>query len=227
VLIGGRVLKIWRKRMSDGSTTRILPPRSTIVGGGDTKLPNNGEPKSAPTRTAGPIIGRAIPIPAAQSKLAAPESPEATPEKSIQADLREAAEAWRRYQATHDRDAVYGYLTAVYNVVMKWKREQRAWKSVGLALKLQGNAISMRVEPFAVVIRCTSAPDKVDGKTRSKWSRALRVAEAFKDRGMSVKALRRMASTHSLETCPSSRFVEHRTTYKQPENGLLHPYRAL
>jgi len=45
-------------------------------------------------------------------------------------------------------------------------------------MKLQGDTTSMRVEPFALVIRCTSAPDKVDGKTRSKWSRVLRyVAE--------------------------------------------------
>jgi hypothetical protein len=41
--------------------------------------------------------------------------------------------AWRRYQATHDRDAVYGYLAAVHNVVRKWKRERRAWKSAALA----------------------------------------------------------------------------------------------
>jgi hypothetical protein len=59
--------------------------------------------------------------------------------------------------------------------VMKWKREQRAWKSASLALKLRGWTTSMRVELFAVAIRCTSDPDKVDGKTRSKWSRALRV----------------------------------------------------
>jgi hypothetical protein len=76
-----------------------------------------------------------------------------------------------------------GYLAAVYSVVMKWKREQRAWKSAGLALRLHCDTKSMRVEPFAVVIRCTSAPDKVDGKTRSKWSRALRVTEAFKGPG--------------------------------------------
>jgi hypothetical protein len=44
-------------------------------------------------------------------------------------------------------------------------------------MKLQGDTTSMRVEPFAVVIRCTSAPDKVDGKTRSKWSRALRYTQ--------------------------------------------------
>ena len=44
-------------------------------------------------------------------------------------------------------------------------------------MKLQGDTTSMRVEPFALVIRCTSAPDKVDGKTRSKWSRALRYTQ--------------------------------------------------
>jgi hypothetical protein len=54
-------------------------------------------------------------------------------EKSIQTDLGEVEMAWRRYQATQDRDAVYGYLAAVHNVVRKWKRERRAWKSAGLA----------------------------------------------------------------------------------------------
>jgi hypothetical protein len=68
------------------------------------------------------------------------------------------------------------------------EQQHRAWKSAGLALKLQGPTTSMRVEPFAVVIRCTSDPDKVDGKTRSKWSRALRVAEAFKGRDASIQA---------------------------------------
>ena len=35
-------------------------------------------------------------------------------------------------------------------------------------------------EPFAVVIFCTSDFRKLDAKTRSKWSRALRYAERFK-----------------------------------------------
>jgi hypothetical protein len=163
------------KTMSDGSAIQILSPQSTIVGGGDTKLPNNAEPKTALTEIADrPIIARAAPSSAARSKQAVPKSPEAQLEKSVKVDLGEVEQAWRRYQATHDRDAVDGYLAAVYNVVMKWKREQRAWKSAGSALRLQCDKTSMRVEPFAVVIRCTSAPDKVDGKTRSKWSRALR-----------------------------------------------------
>ena len=35
-------------------------------------------------------------------------------------------------------------------------------------------------EPFAAIIRCTADPAKVDKRTRSKWSRALRYALANK-----------------------------------------------
>jgi hypothetical protein len=50
---------------------------------------------------------------------------------------------------------------------MKWKRERRAWKSAGFVLKLLDDTTIMRVEP---------------------WSRALRVAEAFKGPETSVEA---------------------------------------
>ena len=36
-------------------------------------------------------------------------------------------------------------------------------------------------EPFAAVILCTADRDKVDERTRSKWSRVLRFAADFKD----------------------------------------------
>jgi hypothetical protein len=175
--------------MSDGSTIRILPRRPTIIGGADTTLPNKLEPRAALTTFEGhPIAGREVSRPISNPIRRGPTSPEAKLEKSVKADLGEVEKAWRRYQGTHDRDAVYGYLAAVYKVVAKWKREQRAWKSAGLALKLQGDTTTIRVEPFAVLIRCTSTPDKVDGKTRSKWSRVLRVTEAFKGQDTSIKA---------------------------------------
>jgi hypothetical protein len=82
-------------------------PRLTIMGARDAKIPNNGEPKATPTEIASrPIVGRAVPSPVAYSKQATPISPEAKLEKSIQADLGEVEQAWRRCQATHDRDAV-------------------------------------------------------------------------------------------------------------------------
>jgi hypothetical protein len=35
-------------------------------------------------------------------------------------------------------------------------------------------------EPFAAIIRCTADPEKVDKRTRSKWSRVLRYAMEYK-----------------------------------------------
>jgi hypothetical protein len=40
--------------------------------------------------------------------------------------------------------------------------------------------VSDREDPFAAVIRCTADPAKADKRTRSKWSRVLRYAAAYK-----------------------------------------------
>jgi hypothetical protein len=41
-------------------------------------------------------------------------------------------------------------------------------------------AVSDREDPFAAVIRCTADPAKADKRTRSKWSRVMRYAAAYK-----------------------------------------------
>jgi hypothetical protein len=43
-------------------------------------------------------------------------------------------------------------------------------------------------EPFAAIIRCTADPAKVDKRTRSKWSRALRYAAEFKTNAEPIAA---------------------------------------
>jgi hypothetical protein len=45
---------------------------------------------------------------------------------------------------------------------------------------LQRLKVSDREDPFAAIIRCTADAAKVDRRTRSKWSRALRYAAAYK-----------------------------------------------
>ena len=112
--------------MSDESTIPIMPPGSMTTGSADTTLPNSREPKPASTeiRTRS-MLPQAAPNPVLDRISQGPTSPEARLEKSVKLDLQVVEQAWRRYQATHDRDAVYGYLSAVYRVVMKWKREQR------------------------------------------------------------------------------------------------------
>jgi len=85
---------------------------------------------------------------------------------------------WRRYQCSRCRNAIYLYLAAVFDLVTNWNND--ADRCARLALDLKGHATPRRVEPFDVVIRCTSDPGKVDPRTRSKWSRALRFAEQSK-----------------------------------------------
>jgi hypothetical protein len=74
-------------------------------------------------------------------------------------------------------------LAAVFETVMVWAKEGKAVSRAHRALHLRGHQSIREPEPFAAVILCTSDPDKVDCRTRSKWSRALRYAAEFKDLG--------------------------------------------
>ena len=59
---------------------------------------------------------------------------------------------------------------------MWWDQEGKAINRALRALHLRGHNSIREPEPFAAVILCTADPDKVDERTRSKWSRVLRYA---------------------------------------------------
>jgi hypothetical protein len=83
-------------------------------------------------------------------------------------------------EASRDRNAIYGYLTAVYGLVAWWAAEGRAADRARRALRLQRLEVSDREDPFAAMIRCTADPVKTDKRTRSKWSRVMRYAAGYK-----------------------------------------------
>jgi hypothetical protein len=83
-------------------------------------------------------------------------------------------------QSSRDRDAIYGYLTAVFALVTWWSAEGRKIDRARRALRLQRLEVSDREHPFAAIIRCTADPAKADKRTRSKWSRLMRYAVAYK-----------------------------------------------
>ena len=89
-------------------------------------------------------------------------------------------EAWRESRRQHDRFSVYQYLTAVFDLVAVWEKENRAVDRAKRALWLKGRAGGDKIEPFAAVIRCTSSRKKVDSKARSKWAHALMFAAEYK-----------------------------------------------
>jgi plasmid stabilization system protein ParE len=95
---------------------------------------------------------------------------------ALNEDLLRLRNAWSACQASRDRDAIYVYLSALFNLVAWWTAESRALDRARWALRLQNQDASSCNEPFAGVIRCTADPAKVDKRTRSKWSRVLRYA---------------------------------------------------
>ncbi len=96
--------------------------------------------------------------------------------EALRQDLLRLRNAWEESQASRERDAIYSYLTAVFDLVAWWAAEKRAIDRAHKALRLRQITPFENEEPFAVVIRCTADPRKVDKRTRSKWSRALRYA---------------------------------------------------
>jgi hypothetical protein len=83
--------------------------------------------------------------------------------------------AWDDFQECRKRDAVYGYLKAVFALVVDCKGRRRTNKLLRRAFQFSALPFDKNADPFAAVIRCTSER-KVDNKTISKWARALRYA---------------------------------------------------
>jgi hypothetical protein len=100
--------------------------------------------------------------------------------EALRQDLQRVRDAWVECQATRDRNAIYGYLNAVYGLVAVWAAEGQEIDRAHRALRLQRLKPSDREDPFAAVIRCTADPARADKRTRSKWSRVLRYATAYK-----------------------------------------------
>ena len=96
--------------------------------------------------------------------------------QALREDLLRLRNAWEDCQASRQRDAIYIYLTAVFDLVAWWTAENRAVERARKALRLRNMTPFDDEEPFAAIIRCTANPAKVDKRTRSKWSRALRYA---------------------------------------------------
>jgi hypothetical protein len=72
---------------------------------------------------------------------------------------------WEDVQASRERNAIYGYLTAVYGLVGWWTAEGREVDRARRALRLQRLEISDREDPFASVIRCTADPAKASAQS--------------------------------------------------------------
>ena len=97
-------------------------------------------------------------------------------DEALKQDLLRVQNTWDESQARRERDAIYTYLAAVFELVAWWMAENRALERAQRALRLRRIGSTDHDEPFAAIIRCTADPAKVDKRTRSKYARALRYA---------------------------------------------------
>jgi hypothetical protein len=105
----------------------------------------------------------------------------------VQDELEKARRAWTKFDSSRRRCAIYPYLSEVFATVRRWKQQDCVDTKIHQALKSTGHRNAIRKhEPFSVAIFCSSDPRKVDAKTRSKWSRALRFTEQFKPEAVSL-----------------------------------------
>jgi hypothetical protein len=128
------------------------------------------------------------------------------PNDALRNDLIRVHEVWRESRRQHDRYSVYKYLTAVFDLVAVWEKENRAIDRAKRALRLQGRAGGDKIKSFAAVIDCTSSRKNVDAKSRSKWARALIFAAQYKSPAEPLKHFLRSHGGINLPNRPKHQF---------------------
>jgi hypothetical protein len=132
-------------------------------------------------RSAQALLSRTIPVPRVLSRPIRKMS-DKEPKARLSRWLEKAQVAWDDFQASRARDAVYGYLGAVFEIVMHYRVRRRTNKLLRHAFKFANLPFAKNADPFTAVICCT-CDGQADNKTISKWARALRyVAHCKKPR---------------------------------------------
>ena len=119
------------------------------------------------------LVTRAAPIPRAIWRPSH-ESPRKTAQARVARRLEKIRDAGDDFQASRARDAVYGYLEAVFAIVEHCKVRRRTKKLLRHAFKFANLPFAKNANPFTAVIRCT-CDENFDSKTISKWGTSIAV----------------------------------------------------
>ena len=145
------------------------------------------------------LMTRAVSISKALRQVhRAPEGTAA--EISTRHRLKKIRDVWDEFQASRARDAVYGYLEAVFAMVTHYKVRGKTRMLLRHAFKFAELPFDRNADPFTAVIRCTCA-DFADSKAISKWARALRYVARCKERGTPLKLF--MKEAGGVNACAS------------------------
>jgi hypothetical protein len=177
----------WLRRVREEETQAGQTPAAFFFGEG----PEIGDPTNTPDRLdAWASSGSALQAKSATIPRTVYRSDHKAQRESPQDRLRRrlmrVSDAFDDFQESRVRDAVYCYLKAVFSLVVDYKGRRRTKRLLRRAFQFAGLAFDKNAEPFAAVVRCTSER-KLDCKTISKYSRALRYAARCKKPRTSLK----------------------------------------
>jgi len=137
----------------------------------------------------------------------------AYPDTSLVQDINRLHRLWRKVQSDRRRDAIYGFLTGVYDLIECWQVERQVVQRVKRTLAIAGMAALEPREPFGAIITAAIAPNRLERRKLSKYARALRFAAAHKAPG---KRLDRFIKRHGgLNACASEFTKERRRSRKR------------
>jgi hypothetical protein len=151
------------KEVQQTMTVRIVPPEI------DAPINAFDGREASPS---GKLFNGRVLIPIALPRLHR-KPPHSASGTRITGRLAKIRAEWGVFQASRARDAVYGYLEAVFAIAKHFKVRRKTKKLLRQAFNFANLPFDRNADPFTVVIRCTCA-DRADGKTISKWARALR-----------------------------------------------------
>ena len=183
----------WLKRVreEEAQATQVLTAitcREAVAAHADdpinTSDSRDARPRLGPAPISKPALcPRALRRPLRQAKSK-------TPKARLMRWLERISIAWDDFQASRTRDAVYGYLDAVFAIVEHYRVRRRTKRLLRRASKFSGLPLENNADPFTFVIRCTSG-NGVDSKTISKWARALRYVAHRKEPRTRLKTFMR------------------------------------
>lgn len=106
---------------------------------------------------------------------------------ALRTGLLRLENAWEEFQSTRHRNAVYQYLTPVFELVAVWEALGQLREMACRALRIRGGNLRLARDPVSALIYCTSDPEKADRRTRSKWSHVLQYAARYKSPSKSLE----------------------------------------
>jgi hypothetical protein len=186
----------WLQRVREEEATQAEHV-SPLISSGEPTPPAIDNPTDTPDRRAALMLARSrvltrpatVPSPLRRINH---EVIADTPEARLGRRIETVCNAWKQFQASRARDAVYGYLEEVSAIVEHYKARRKTDRLLRRSFKFADVQFEKDADPFTAVIRCT-CDGSIDNKTTSKWSRALRYVAYCEVPSTALKAFMKQA----------------------------------